>query len=153
MQEVVQVEVSIPLEVRRWKGGRLHSLLNLLEALLPLLPVVHDRLGLGLLGEGVGHLLHLLLALLDVVDTDVGDERDVGTHGRSSAGLAVLDGDALFWFDAELLACVDVDGWVWLGRWWVEGGDGRVDVLVREEAYSQSLVWLKGHCKIRYTHA
>ena len=133
--------MSIPLEVGRPKAGRLHRLLNLLEALLPLLPVVHDRFGLALLGEGLGHLLHLLLAVLDVVDADVGDERDVGTHGRGSAGLAVLDGDALLWLDAELLACVDVDGWVWLGGWWVEGGDGGVDVLVREEAYQQMLVW------------
>ena len=133
--------MSIPLEVKGVEGGGgLHGLLDLLEALLELLPVVHDGLGLALLGEGGGHLLHLLLALLDVVDADVGDERDVGTHARGSAGLAVLDGDALLWLDAELLASVDVDGWVWLGGWWVEGGDGGVDVLVGEEAYQWLLV-------------
>lgn len=138
----LKLKLSIPREVGRPKAGRLHGLLNLLEALLPFLPVVHDGFGLALLGEGLGHLLHLLLALLDVVDADVGDERDVGTHGRGSAGLAVLDGDALLWLDAELFACVDVDGWVWLGGWWVERAGGGVDVLVGEEAYRPLLVWV-----------
>jgi hypothetical protein len=109
-------------------------LLNLLEALRPLLPVVHDDLGVAGIGQRLGHLVHLLLAFLDVVDTDVGDEWDVGTHGSRGAGLAVLDGDTLLWLDAELLAGVEVDGRIRLGGWWVEGGGGRVDVLVLEEA-------------------
>jgi hypothetical protein len=109
-------------------------LLNLLEALRPLLPVVHDDLGVAGVSQCLGHLFHLLLALLDVVDTDVGDERNVGTHGSRGAGLAVLDGDALLRLDAELLAGVEVDGGIRLGGWWVEGGSSRVDVLVLEEA-------------------
>jgi hypothetical protein len=48
----------------------LHVGLDLLEALLELLPVVHDGLALGLLGEQLGHGVHLLLAVLDAVDAD-----------------------------------------------------------------------------------
>lgn len=88
-----------------------------------------------MLSEGVGHLLHLLFALLDLVDTDVGDERDVGTHGSSGTRFAVFDGEALLWLDSELLASVDVDGRIRLGGWRVETGGGRVDVLVGEEAF------------------
>lgn len=111
----------------------LHRLLNLLDALREFLPVVHHRLRLALLSESSRHLVHLRLAVLDVVDTDVSDERDAGTHTSSGAGLAVFHGEALFWLDAELFAGVEVDGWVGLGGWWIEGGDGRVDVLIREE--------------------
>ena len=105
-----------------------------LEALWPLLPVIHDRLRLGLLGEDFSHLIHLLFAFFDIVDADVGDERNAGTHGSSSSGLAVFDGDALLWLDAELLAGVEVDRWIWLGGWWVERGGSGVDVLILEEA-------------------
>ena len=108
--------------------------LDRLEALRPLLPVVHDRLGLALLSEDLTHLLHLLLAFLDVVDTDIGDEWDAGTHGGRGSGLAVFNRDALLRLDAELLARVDVDGWIWLGGWRVEGRSSGVDVVVSEEA-------------------
>ena len=94
--------------------------LDLLEALWPFLPVVHDRLGIALLCKGLAHLVHLLLALFNVVDAHVGDEWDASTHGSSGAGLAVLDGDALLWLHTELFAGMEVDGWVWLGGWWVE---------------------------------
>ena len=109
--------------------------LDLLEDLWPLIPVVHDDLGLSLLGEELSHLVHLLLAVLDVVDADVGYERDSGVHGSGSTRLAVFDGDALLWLHTKFLAGVEVDGRVWLGGWWVEGGGSGVDVLVLEEAY------------------
>ena len=127
--------MSIPLEVEgEVRCEPLHGLLNLLQALWPLLPVVHNDLGLGDVSEELAHLVHLLLTLLDVVDADVGNEWDAGTRRRSSTGLGVFDGDTLLWLDAELLACVEVDGRVWFGGWRAEGGGCRVDVLIREEA-------------------
>lgn len=114
--------------------------LNLLEHLRPLLPIIHDDLGVALLRQSLGHLIHLLLAFLDVVDADVRDAGNTSTHGGSGAGFGVLDGDALLWLDAELFAGVEVDGWIGLGGWWVEGGGGGVDVFVLEEACRRVLV-------------
>ena len=96
-------------------GDRHLRRLDCLEALLPLLPIIHDRLGVALLGESFGHLIHLLLAVLEVVDADVADKRDAGTHGCCGPRLAVFHGDALIWLDTELFAGVNVDGWVRLG--------------------------------------
>jgi hypothetical protein len=112
---------------------RLQFLLDLLEAVLELAPVVHNSSTLGLLSEELGHLFHFLLALLDAVDADIANARDVGAHGGRGTALAVLDGDALLGLDAELFAGVEVDGRVGLGAGRVERGGGRVDVLGREE--------------------
>ena len=118
----------------------LHLLLDLLHALREFLPVVHDDVSLGDLGQGLGHLLLLRLALLDLVDTDVADERNAGTHGGSGAGLAVLDSQALLRLDAELLARVQVDGRVRLAGRRVERGSRGVDMLIREEAHEVRLL-------------
>jgi hypothetical protein len=117
----------------------IHTTINLLHALRELGPVVHDGVGLALLRELLGHQVHLLLALLLVVDADVCDERDARAQGGGGAGLGVLDGDALGGLDAQLLAGVQVDGGVGLGARRVERGGGRVDVLVGEEAHEVGL--------------
>ncbi len=92
----------------------LQTLLDLLQALGELLPVVHDDVGVALLFEDCGHLLHPLLALLDTINTDVADERDARTHGSSSTTLAVFDSDALRILHSQLLACIVVDSGVGL---------------------------------------
>ena len=122
----------------RISGGTLRGL-DFLEALWPLLPVVHDHLSIALLGESLAHLLHLLLTLLDVVDADVCNKWDASTHSSCGSGLAVFDGDTLLRLNTKLLAGVEVDSWVWLGRWWVESSGSRVDVLILEEAYRAEL--------------
>jgi hypothetical protein len=86
--------------------GGSNVLLNLLEASWPLLPVVHDNDSLGLLGQELGHLVHLLLSFFDSVDTDVGDAWDTSTHGGGGTALAVLNSDDLGRLDTELLAGV-----------------------------------------------
>lgn len=122
--------------------------LDLLQALWELLPVVHDDISLALLGEDLGHLVHLLLAVLDAVDanlvtliwnldgrqlnTYVADERNTSTHSRSSSALAVLHGNAVFRLHAELLACVEVDLGVGLAGRRVQASSRTVDVLVGE---------------------
>lgn len=127
-----------------------HGGLDLLDGLWELLPVVHDDLGVAGFGERLGHLLLLGLALLETVDSDVGDEWDACTHAGSGSGLAVLDSQALLWLDTELLAGVEVDGGVGLAGWWVERGGSRVDGLVGEEAHEVGLLegcndtWLGG---------
>lgn len=120
---------------------RLDLGLDLLQALLELLPVVHNGNALGFLGQKLGHLLHLLLALFDAVDANVANARNAGAHGRSSTALAVLDGNSLGGLNAELLSSVDVDGWVGLGAGWVERGGGGVDVLGREEVGDAGLLY------------
>lgn len=119
-------------------GGNV--LLDLLEASWPLLPVVHDDDTLALVSQELGHLFHLLLSFFDSVYTDVGNARDTSTHGSGGAALGVLDGDDLRWLDTELLACVEVDLWVWLGGWWVKGSGGTVDVLVWEVVVDANLL-------------
>ena len=118
--------------------------LDLFEALLKVLPVVHDDGALCVIGEHLLHLLHLVFALLDIVDADVADARDVGAHGRGGAALAVLDCDGFFRFDAELLAGVEVDLRVWLAAGWIEAGGGGVDVLVGEVLHQVGLLE-RGH--------
>jgi hypothetical protein len=120
--------------------GGSNVLLNLPEALWPLLPVVHDNHSLGLLGQELGHLLHLLLTFFNSVNTDVGNARDTSTHGGGGTALAVLDGDDLGRLDAELFARVEVNLGVWLGGWWVEGGSSAVDVLVWEVVVDADLL-------------
>jgi hypothetical protein len=120
--------------------GGSNVLLDLLEALWPLLPVVHDNDSLGLLGQELGHLVHLLLTIFDAVDTNVGNARDTGTHSGSGTALAVLDGDNLGRLDAELLAGVEVDLGIWLGGWWVERRGSAVDVLVWEIVVDTNLL-------------
>lgn len=120
--------------------GGSNVLLNLLEAGWPLLPVVHNSDTLALLSQDLGHLLHFLLSFLNSVYTNIGDAWDAGTHGSSSPALRVLDSDDLGWLDTELLACVEVDLWVWLGGWWVEGSGGTVDVLVWEVVVDADLL-------------
>lgn len=120
--------------------GGSNVLLNLLEASWPLLPVVHDNDALALLGQELGHLLHLLFSFFNSVYTDVGHAWDTGTHGSGGTALGVLNGDDLSWLDTELLACVEVDLWVWLGGWWVEGSGGTVDVLVWEVMVDANLL-------------
>ena len=105
---------------------------DLLQQLGELLPVVHDLISIALFLENLCHLLHLLLALFDAVDADIADQGDSSTHGGGGSTLAILDGDGLRWFDTELLTGVEVDLGVGLGRWRVEGGSSRVDMLVGE---------------------
>lgn len=90
-------------------GGNHLLGLDLLQDLRELLPVVHDGHTVALFLENLGHLLHLLLALLDLVDTNIADARNVGTHGGGGTTLAVLDGNALLRLDTKLLAGVQVD--------------------------------------------
>jgi hypothetical protein len=106
--------------------------LNLLQAILKLFPLVHDDLGVAVLGQHLCHLFLLLLALFDAVDANVADQRDACAHcGRGSA-LAVFNCHALLRLDAEFLAGMEVDGWVRLAGGRVQGGGGAVDVLVGE---------------------
>src|ERR1700761_5566670 len=114
--------------------------LDLLQELGELLPVVHDHDAVALLPEGLLHLLHLLLAFFQLVDTDVADARDTGTHGSSGTTLAVLDSYGLFWLDAELLAGVEVNFGIWLAGRGVERGSGAVDVFVGEVLVDSSLL-------------
>lgn len=92
----------------------LRASLNLLQELGELLPVVHDLSDVALLSEDLLHRLHLLLALLDSIDTNIANARDASAHGRSGTTLAVLNSNRLFRLDTELLACIEVDLWVWL---------------------------------------
>merc|ERR1711939_844116 len=84
--------------------------LNLLDAFRKLLPVVHDCVCLGLFGQQLSHLVLLLLALLNLVDADIGNDRNPSAHGRCGPGLAVLDRESLLRLYTELLASVKVDG-------------------------------------------
>jgi hypothetical protein len=108
--------------------------------LLEVLPVVHDSLGLAVFGKDVSHLVHLLLAVFDAVDADVADEGDASSHTSSGTGLAVFDSEALLRLDTELLAGVEVDFGVGLARGRVQGGGGRVDLLVWEVLAEADLV-------------
>ena len=103
-------------------------------------PVIHDDVGLALLGQDLGHLLHLLLAILDAVDADIPDQWDTCTHGRSSTALAVLDSDTLAWLDTQLLAGVEVDLRVRLGGRRVQAGGSAVDMLVGEVLVNTGLL-------------
>ena len=82
----------------------------------------------------------LLLALFLLVDADVSDERNASAHGGGGPRLGVLDGDTLVGLNAELLAGVQVDGWVRLGARWAERSGSRVDVLWREEVGDAGLL-------------
>ena len=123
------------------EGWDLQRRLDLLENLGELLPVVHDGTGAALIGEELGHLLHLLGAVLDAVDTDVADEGNAGTLGGSGTALAVLDGDALLVLDAQLLASVVVDSRVGLAGRGVQAGSGTVDMLVGEVVINADLLY------------
>ena len=114
--------------------------LELLEDLRELLPIIHDGIGLALFGENLSHLIHLLLAVLNAIDTNVADEGDTSTHSSSGTTLAVLHSDALLRPDAKLLARVQVDLWVRLAGWRVEGSGGAVDVLVGEVVVNAGLL-------------
>ena len=138
-QGIIAVTASSPLlklsHLQVWD-----ACLDLGEALGELLPVVHNSSGLALLLQQLGHLLHLLLALLNAVDADIRDQWDASTHGSSSTRLGVLDGDAALVLDTELLAGVVVDLGVWLGGWWVERSGGGVDVLIWEVVVDANLL-------------
>jgi len=123
--------VSI-LEMPHSRQSSLRSSLDLLQALWELLPVIHNDLALGRLGQKFGHLLHLLLAILDAIHANISDTRNTGPHGSRSAALAVLNGDALLRLHAQLLAGVEVDGRVGLAGRRVQARRGTVDVLIGE---------------------
>jgi hypothetical protein len=114
--------------------------LNLLEALRKLLPVVHDDGSIALLGEDLGHLLHLLLTLLNAVDTDISNKRNAGAHGGSGTTLAVLHRDSILVGDAKLLAGKVVDGGIGLAGRLLHGCSGAVDVLILEVVVYASLL-------------
>jgi len=103
-----------------------------LQDLWELLPLLHDLNAIALLLENLDHLLHFLFAVLQLVDTNVANAGDAGTHGSSCTRLAVLDGDGIFWLHTKLLTCVEVDLRVRLAGWWVERSGSAVDVLVGE---------------------
>lgn len=100
----------------------------------------HDLLGVASLLQQLGHLVLLLLAVLDAVDADVGDQRDTGSHAGGGAALGVLDGDALFGLDAQLLTGVQVDLRVRLAAGRVQARCGAVDFVVGEELVHAALV-------------
>ena len=102
--------------------------LELLENLWELAPVIHDDLGT-VLDEHVADLLGLGGV---VVASDVGDSGDASADSGEGSGLAVLDGNALFGLDPDLLASEEVDGWVGFGGWLRKRGGGREDVTIRE---------------------
>jgi len=120
--------------------NNLQALLDLLQAFGELLPVIHDDSGVALLLEELGHLLHLLLAFLDTIDTDVANKRDASTHGGCGTALAVLDGDTLRVLDTQLLASVVVDGGVRLARGGIQAGSSTVDMLVWKVLVEASLL-------------
>lgn len=102
------------------------------QALLELFPVIHDGLRLALLRQHLGHVLHLLPAFFDAVDTDVGNQWDARSHGGGGAASTVLDCDALLRFDPEFLAGVQVNLRVRFARRRVEAGGRAVDVFQRK---------------------
>lgn len=114
--------------------------LTLLEMSLELGPIVHDSIGLAVLGEGLSHLLHLLLAILDTIHTNVADKRNTSTHGSSGTRTRILDSDTLLRLDTQLLTSEEVDLGIWLGGRRVERGGGRVDLLIREELVHTNFV-------------
>lgn len=118
----------------------LHVLLNLRHALRELLPVVHDHLGLALLGDGIGHLLHLLFAFFNLVDADIGDQGDAGAHACRGTRLRVFNGQGLLRLDAELLAGVEVYGRVGLGGRRVQRTGSRVHLVFAEETEQVGLL-------------
>lgn len=122
------------------QGANLQRRLDFLENLGELLPVVHDSSGTALLGKKLGHLLHLLGAFLDAIDTDVADQGDTGTLGSSGTTLAVLNGDSLRVLDTQLLTGVVVDGRVGLARGRGQAGGSTVDVLIREVVVDADLL-------------
>jgi hypothetical protein len=105
-----------------------------------LLPVIHDGLSLAVLGESLGHLIHLLLAVLETIDANVADEGDTSTHSGSGTGAGVLDGETLLRLDTELLTGEEVDLGVRLARGRVERGGSRVNLLIGEELVHADLV-------------
>lgn len=104
--------------------------LDFLEAVEELTPVVHDSDGAALLGKHLGHSVHLRLVL---IRADIAYERNLGVLGGGSARPAVLDGDALAGLDTNLLAGVEVNGWVGFRGWLLQRGGGAVNVLGGEE--------------------
>ena len=88
-------------------------LLNSLQALWELIPVLHHNLDAQSL-ESLGHLLLLFAAS---VAPNVANDRDTGTYGTQCPTLAVLHGDALPGFLADDLAGMEVNRWVRFGGW------------------------------------
>jgi len=114
--------------------------LVLLEDLWEFVPILHDSKAFGLLSENLGHLVHLFWALLDTIDTNVGNAWDTSSHGSRSTRLAVFHSDGIGILDTKLLAGIVVDLWIRLARWWVERGSSRVDVLRLEESVKVALL-------------
>ena len=111
-------------------------------------PVIHDDVGLALLRQNLGHLLHLLLAVLNAIHADIPNQRDTSTHGSSSTTLAVLDSDTLAGLHTELLAGVEIDLGVWLGGRRVQAGGSAVDMLVGEVVHDVGLLKTGNHTRL-----
>ena len=111
-------------------------------------PVIHDDVGLALLRQNLGHLLHLLLAVFNAIHADIPNQWDTSTHGSRSTTLAVLDSDTLAGLHTELLAGVEVDLGVWLGGRRVQAGGSAVDMLVGEVVHDVGLLKTGNHTRL-----
>ena len=102
--------------------------------------MVHDSFGTTLFGQELGHFLHLLFTFFDLVDTNITDQGNIGTHGGSGTGFGIFDCNAFLGLDTKLLACVEVDSRVRFGGWWGERGGSRIDVFIGEEVVDVGLL-------------
>ena len=103
-------------------------------------PVIHDDVGLALLRQDLGHLLHLLFAIFNAIDANVPNQWDASTHSSSSTTLAILNSNTFAGLHTELLAGVEVDLGVWLGGRRVQAGGCAVDMLVGEVMHDVGLL-------------
>ncbi|TLS27882.1 hypothetical protein PpBr36_01597 [Pyricularia pennisetigena] len=92
-----------------------------------LAPVPHDG---ACAGDVLQSLLHLGLEGI-LVRAHVANRLDAGPAGARGAALGVLDGDALFGREAQLLHGVQVDGRVGLAGGRVDAGSGAVDAVAK----------------------
>ena len=111
-------------------------------------PVIHDDVGLALLRQNLGHLLHLLFAIFNAIDANVPNQWDASTHRSSSTTLAVLNSNTFAGLHSELLAGVEIDLGVWLGRRRVQAGGCTVDMLVGEVVHDVGFLETGNHTRL-----
>lgn len=124
-------ECKVARKVPRHRKG-LCALLDLPQALLKVLPIVHDDLAFAVILQNLRHLLHLLFTILDSVDANVANARDVGSHGGRSTTFTIFYSNTLFILDSKLFTSKVVDLRIGLAGRGDQAGSRAVDVLVPE---------------------
>jgi hypothetical protein len=123
--------------------------LNLLQALLKLTPMIHNRLRPTRLRKHLSHLLHLLLPILDAINPHVPDERNPRPHGSSSPTPAILHRHALLGLNPQLLTRIEVDLRVRLAARRRQARRRTVHMLIREETINAHFLETRHHPGLR----